>query len=513
MSELGRIGGQALTDNLLRAGVDLAFETELLYLDVTNRKIGIKKSPPVYDLDVDSYIRTNNLVVTNQATIDGIVFTAPNTISSTLAPIEVFINGAEIFHDRLTTSSLEFDDNFIKSFSNSNIILNPSGSGTLEIFSTTNITGLLSVTGNISITGNLRSDSLVTLGDNPLDTVTIAPDLTQSIVPGDNILYDLGSLSRRWRNGQVNDINILSGFTAGNIVISSPSTVSVPSGNLSINALGNNPTANFTSDIRTSGLKFDGNLIESFNNQNIVFNASGSGPINLEASTNVAGDLRVTGNTVMNGNLSFQGTITIGDQTIDTVTVNTDFTQSIIPGDDLTYSLGADAGDSSPRRWAQIHSPDWTNITTGAWPGSGLYPQAATVSDQMTLDGVANKISSIQSNEDFLLSPDTGITFVERTKWENNYLTNLLNSPITLGGTGRGYIQFTGINGFVIPSGTDAERRSTPELGETRWNTDIGRKYLECYDGTNWVISTGGGEEVTTPIMDDIANIWGLILG
>jgi hypothetical protein len=87
----------------------------------------------------------------------------------------------------------------------------------------------------------------------------------------------------------------------------------------------------------------------------------------------------------------------------------------------------------------------------------------------------------------------------------------LLNSAITLGGTGRGYIQINGINGFVIPSGTDAERRSTPELGETRWNTDLG--YLECYDGTNWIVSTGGGEEVTTPIMDDIANIWGLILG
>ena len=511
MSQIGRIGGQVLTDNLLRAGIDLAFETDLLYLDVTNRKISIKQSPPIYDLDVNNEIRTNNLVVTGQATIDDIVFTAPNTVSSILAPIDIFIAGPTLFHDRLTTSSLEFDDNFIKSFSNSNIILNPSGAGTLEIFSTTNVTGLVSVTGNIVVTGNLRSDSLVTLGDNSADTVTIAPDLTQSIIPGDNILYDLGSASKRWSTGRVNDVDILSGFTAGNITVSAPSTVSVPSGNLSINIASSSPTANFTGAIQTSGLKFDGNLIESFSNQNIIFNASGSGPINLEANTNVTGDLRISGNTVMNGDLSFQGTITIGDRTIDTVTVNTDFTQSILPGDDLAYALGADANDSSPRQWAQVHSPDWTNISTGAWPGSGLYPQAATVSDQMTLDGVVNKISTIQSNEDFLLSPDTGITFVERTKWETNYITNLLNSAITLGGTGRGYIQINGINGFVIPSGTDSERRSTPELGETRWNTDLG--YLECYDGTDWIISTGGGEEVTTPIMDDIANIWGLILG
>ncbi len=38
MSQLGRIGGQVLTDNLLRAGIDLAFETDLLYLNVTTNK-------------------------------------------------------------------------------------------------------------------------------------------------------------------------------------------------------------------------------------------------------------------------------------------------------------------------------------------------------------------------------------------------------------------------------------------------------------------------------------------
>ena len=67
MSQLGRIGGQVLTDNLVRAGVDLAFETDLLYLDVTNNRIGIKDATPVYDLYVNSNIRTNNLTVTTQA--------------------------------------------------------------------------------------------------------------------------------------------------------------------------------------------------------------------------------------------------------------------------------------------------------------------------------------------------------------------------------------------------------------------------------------------------------------
>ena len=363
MSQLGRIGGQVLTDNLLRAGVDLAFETNLLYLDVNNKRIGIKDTTAVYDLDVNSNVKTTDLIVDTQLAIQNLRINSPETITTSVGGIDVFIAGSELFHDRLITNNLVFDGNLISSTNNSNIILDPNGSGTVE----------------------------------------------------------------------------------------------------------------------------------------------------LRASTNVTGDVRVTGNISMAGDLTGLGTLTIGDQTIDTVTINTDFTQSIIPGDDLSYALGADAGDSSPRRWAELHSPDWTNISTGAWPGSGLRPQTVTVSSQMRIDGFINKISGIQSNEDILLNPDTGITYVERTKWQDDDITNLNNTALTLAGTGIGYTRFTGTNGVVIPSGDNSERRSNPELGETRWNTEIG--YLECFDGNVWVISTGGGEEVTQEVMDDLGNVYTLILG
>jgi hypothetical protein len=368
MSQLGRIGGQVLTDNLLRAGVDLAFETDLLYLDVANQRIGIKDSTPIYDLDVNSEIVTNNLTVSTQLSIDNIVVNSPNTFTTSVGGIDIFIAGSDIYHDRLATANLDVNDNYISSFSNSNITLDPSGSGTVEFLANTNIVGDLVV------------------------GTTVAP-----------------------RN-----INI-------------------------------------------------------------------------------------------SGDLSKQGSLILGDQIIDTVTINTDFAQSIIPGDDLVWSIGENTGDSSPRRWAQLHSPDWTNITTGAWPGSGLRPQTMTVSDQMSLDGGINKISAIQSNEDMLLSPDTGIVYVESTKWQNSDITNLLNTPLTLGSTGIGYTQFVGTDAMLIPAGDNSQRRLTPEVGETRWNIEIG--YLECFDGTIWVISTGGGEEVTNVIMEDLGHVYTLILG
>jgi hypothetical protein len=365
MSQLGRIGGQVLTDNLLRAGVDLAFETNLLYLNVTNQQIGIRDSTPVYTLDVNNNIRTNDLTVTTQAALGNLRINTPNTFTTSVGGIDVYINGGgEIFHDRVITNNLVFDGNQISSISNSNIVLDPNGSGTVQLLADTNITGNLAVSGNITMSGNL------------------------------------------------------------------------------------------------TGL----------------------------------------------------GTLTFGDQTIDTVTINTDFTQSIIPGDDLTYAMGADAGDSTARRWSQAHALDWTNITTGAWPGSGLRPQSVVVSDQLRLDGDINKISATQSNDDVILLPDTGITRIESTQWQDNDITNLLSTPLTFTSTaGIGYLRFMGDNGFVLPAGTDAERRVSPEVGETRWNTD--EEYLECYDGTVWAVSTGGGIEVDVPIMEDLSNVYILMLG
>ena len=380
MSQLGRIGGQVLTDNLLRAGVDLAFETDLLYLKVTNRQIGIRQDAPVYDLDVNGTINTTDLEVITQLSAGNLQIIAPNTFSTSVGGIDVEIAGSTIFHDKLITQ----------------------------------------------VSGNPR-------------------------------------------------------------------------------------------------LQLDGNAITSFSNQNIVLDPDGFGTVELQASTNITGDLGVSGNITISGNLSKQGSIFLGDDRFDgegsipendTITINTDFAQSIIPGQDFTYDLGIDQSDSTPRRWSQIYSPDWTNISTGLWPGSGLRTDFVTVSDQLTIDGITNKISGIQSNEDVFLNPNSGITYVEQLKWQAGDIENLLNTPLTIVTGGIGYVRFNGTNGMVVPAGTDAERRPFPEIGETRWNTTVPLdQYLECWDGNAWVLSTGGGEIVTQRLMEDLGFIYSVVLG
>lgn len=356
VAQLGRISGKALQPNLVRNGVDLtvrnsATDPDFFYLDVNNKRIGIKTDTPNYDLEVVSDIRTTGLIA-NDARIDNILI-SENKFSTVVGPINIVPAepNPKITIECLITDDLEFNNNNIKSFDNSNIILEASGTGTFE----------------------------------------------------------------------------------------------------------------------------------------------------LQSTTNIYADLDVSGNINLDGNLSKQGNIIIGDEITDVVIINTDFTQSIIPGNTDTYDLG-----TVNKKWNTTYTPDLTNVGT-------VLSFSVNVSDQTRIDGVNNTIFGMQSNEDIELLPDTGIVYIEQTKWQDNDVTNLLDSPLTFASTGIGYTRFIGDNAVLIPAGSTADRRSEPEVGETRWNTDL--QYLECYDGSVWIISIGPGDLVAVEDMEEYGNLWSLVLG
>jgi len=266
--------------------------------------------------------------------------------------------------------------------------------------------------------------------------------------------------------------------------------------------------------IITDDLEFNDNNISGISSeQSIELRPNANGTIELIANTNITGDLYVTGDINIAGNLTKQGNLILGDDVIDeegdvkendTVDFNVDFQQSFIPGLDNAFDLGRDKDDSSFGRWSQVYVPDWTNI-------ANINPESVKVSDQIIINGVDNEIFALQSNDDVTILPYTGITIIEDLEFEENTMTNLLNTPLTFTGTDRGYYKFDGTNAFVLPAGNNSTRPSGPELGDTRWNTEEG--YLECFDGNVYVIATGAGEEVTEEIQEDLANVYTLILG
>ena len=66
---VGRITGPLLAKNLTRDGIDLSFETDLLYLDVINGRIGVKTTSPQYTLDVAGSTRAITLNVDTTSTL------------------------------------------------------------------------------------------------------------------------------------------------------------------------------------------------------------------------------------------------------------------------------------------------------------------------------------------------------------------------------------------------------------------------------------------------------------
>ena len=199
---IGRISGPLLKANLVREGVNLAFETDLLYLDVNSSRIGVKTSSPQYDLDISGTTRTTNLIVDTQATIAEFTLSG-NTIASSNNTINFVPAGgaATVYQARLQINDLEIQGNTISTnVSNSNIELKPNGLGIVDIYSNTTVNGNLTVTGNVGVTGNVVIGGNITIGDALTDNITINAAIKSSLIPETDNLYDLGSSSYAWRN-------------------------------------------------------------------------------------------------------------------------------------------------------------------------------------------------------------------------------------------------------------------------------------------------------------------------
>ncbi len=222
-NQIGRISGALLKDNLVRNGVDLAFENDLLYFDVNNLKIGIKSSSPIKDLYSPVEIQTTNILIDTLATID-------NTITiNNASEITTIFNDLEFAQDVVATHLVvgEFDiDNvsITQTASNADFDFRPDGTGILKVVNDLNIFGNLHATGNITLEGN------VIFGSDIGDNVSFQSDVDSNLVPTPTDTQDLGISGKTWQalyaellNGEVLTLESLlsggidNGLRQGNI--------------------------------------------------------------------------------------------------------------------------------------------------------------------------------------------------------------------------------------------------------------------------------------------------------
>jgi hypothetical protein len=262
MMAVGRISGPLLKDNLLRNGVNLAFETSLLYLDVVNSRIGINTTAPAYDLDVNGTARANNLYATTQANLATFTFSA-NTLSSTSNTINLTPSGVNptVFSASINVGTLSISGNTVQAVgTNNDVNITPNGTGAI------NLNSNVLVSGNLHATGSITADGNIQLGDMPTDTISFTGEVNSDILPSVTNTYNLGSSALSWNSVYANSFNVANLTTT---------------------------SANVTS-IRTSGLNISGNTINALSsNTNINLTTSGTGGV-------VIGNIQIVNNNITN---------------------------------------------------------------------------------------------------------------------------------------------------------------------------------------------------------------------
>ena len=503
---VGRISGPLLKSNLERNGIDLAFETDLLYLDVINSRIGVNTSAPTTALDVNGTTRTRFLRVqatepSNSGILDvGDLQFTDNSITSATNTIrfEAAAGEATVYHAKLQIDDFQITGNTISTTTtNTPINIQPDGLGSVNIVANTNITGNLDVTGNINATGNITLDGNIIIGDNAAnDTITVNARIDSDLIPKTNITYDIGSSSNKWNNIYTNNVYVttqlqVADFTfSGNTILSSSSSIvfDTPVGQ----------TVTFNTALLVDSFRIENNnIITTTPNTNIIINPDGVGTIELEANTNVTGNLGVTGNVQATGNITIGGNITLGDSTTDSIFINGSIQSDLIPSATNTYDLG-----SATNQWNNLYVTNFytTNIDL-----------AALNIGNITLNN--NQISTTTGQDLYIDGNGTGGVRLGNFRIVDNVITNIVPNAVSIiQQSGTGYLKIAGTNGFVPPVGTDAQRPTAyAVLGMTRFNT--GSKALEVWDGATWASPAGSSGSVSFAQAEDIAVQIALTLG
>lgn len=497
MSDIGRISGPMLADNLLRQDVDLAFDTDLLYLDVGLNNgiggIGINTDAFTRNLQIDGKTRTVELIAP-RATLEGIVV-ENNQIKTINGPLYLQAGGGQngvIVMDRNEVDDLYFDGNVIGSKnSNVNINLDPSGTGDVNFYQQLDINGNLYMSGNIVADGNVTVGGQIAIGADPGDTVSINPVFSQNLNPATTGTYSLGVPGYRWAAAYLSDYVDLENIR----IEANTLKTTISNSNLELSGSG-------TGGVAAEELRFTNNVISNGVGTNIIFNPN----VIVDKTNAVVIPVGTTGNRPL---LSF------GDFRFNS-------TKNSFEGFDTSNIVFSQIADVDSNTRVYIDDIRSNNSNTIKFQVNGTIKTTIdqtkfntskiTVNDNLSIDSSVSKISTIIPNGDIRIEAQgTGDLFVESFNFSGNTISST-SQNILLNTTGRGYFKIVGNNGLAIPSGpTLTTIPPNTQTGDFRLNTDTNE--LEVYNGTSYNLIIGPSSSITQSELEEIIDLYTIIFG
>ena len=319
---------------------------------------------------------TGTTSINNDLTVDGNTTLGNASTDTTTVAGDLAVNGGDI-----TSSATSFNllngtvTNLNIGGAGTDINVGSNGAGALYLKNAANfISGTTTQAGAATFNGN------VTLGDASADTVTVngtttfagaavtttfagdvavnGGDITTSattfnLVNATATTLNVGGAATTVEIGAAtgttsinNDLTVDGNTTLGN---ASSDTVTV-AGDLAVN--GGDMTSSATSFNLLNSTVTSLNLAGAGTDINVGSNAAGALYLK-NATVNVSGSSVLAGAATFNSTATFNGNVTLGNATSDTVTLTARAASSFLPSADVTYDLG-----SSSFRWANIYTGD-----------------------------------------------------------------------------------------------------------------------------------------------------------
>ena len=260
--------------------------------------------------------------------------------------IKVNNNFAELYNevgDGTLTSNIKMSGSTISTDdTNTNLILDPNGTGKIEL------TADVLNRGDFVSTGQVRSDNL------QVDT-----------------------------NAQIDgNINVTGTATFGTFSVGAlTGTSATYTGNLTVQGTsdlqGNVDIGDTSADTVTVTGRFDSSLVPSITNTNAI------GSTSLRWSNIYTVDADISGNLTVSGNATIGGNITIGDADTDSINISAELANDLIPDAHNTYDIG-----SASKSYAEVHA---VKVIATELDTEGVIIQG-------------NNISASRSNDDLVLT-------------------------------------------------------------------------------------------------------------
>ena len=274
---------QLATQQSIKAYAD----TKAVLTGSTNNQITTVTGANAFQGESNLTFDGSTLAVTGAATVSTTL-----GVSGTLTTADITTTGTHTITGQLDAEGVRIKDNLITTnASNANLELSANGTGIVDIKDAMTTVGQ-TITGNVGITGRIDIDNIAISGNGIIATnsgggININPNATGEVTIGGTVVQVPGLLA----------VDVLR--ATSNLYLGADALITTEASNADINIEADGTGSVYVDQIRVK----NNNITTHISNANLELNTDGTGTIELQTSTNVTGNLSVSGAQVSFTNL------------------------------------------------------------------------------------------------------------------------------------------------------------------------------------------------------------------